>query len=70
MNPNTIQRVAIAHRDSIKERDVKRSEKEQHLVDKNFADRLERLVARADNYSPKRLDNLLNRLAEAEDNRL
>ena len=70
MDPNTIQRVAIAHRDSLKERDVKRSAQEQRLMDKEFADRLDQLVARAHKHSPKRLDFLLNRLAKAEDSRL
>jgi hypothetical protein len=70
VDPNTIQLVAIAHRDSIKGRDVKRSKKEQKRMDKNFADRLESLVARAGEYSAKRLDFLLNKLAEAEDKRL
>jgi len=70
VDPNTIQRVAVAHRDVLKERDVKRSDKEQRRMEKHFTDRLERLVARADTYSPKRLDNLLRRLAMQEDARL
>jgi hypothetical protein len=70
VDPNTIQRAAIAHRDSIKERDVKRSEKEQRLMEKTLAERLDRLVSRADSYSPKRLDRLLRQLAEVEDARL
>ncbi len=70
VDPNTIQRVAITHRDSLRATDEAHSEREQRRTAKRFEERLERLAARSDRYSPKRLDLLLRRLAKLEDARL